>query len=148
MTTLRNRATPRQAAVMKMIEGAVRNAAHAHPGWNLTEKMARSISKRATGTLTSAWGSVLAAPQQRPSERRGGDYEAATPSRNVAVSVAAAGTGEPAGKGVRLSATGAPLVRLRGRLGAMAGSAKRAGQTERYEALVDALRALAEVMEA
>ena len=146
MTTLRNRATPRQAVVMRMIEGAVRNAAHAHPGWNLTEKMARSISKRATGTLTSAWGSVLASPQQRPSERRGGDYEAAAPSRND-LGVAAVGTGEPAGKGVRLSATGAPLVRFRRQLGARAGQAKRAGQTERYEALVDALRAIAEMME-
>ncbi len=145
MTTLRNRATPRQAVVMRMIEGAVRNAAHAHPGWNLTEKMARSISKRATGTLTSAWGSVLAAPQA-PSERRCGDYDAATPSRDGLPSVAVAGIGEPAGNGVRLSATGAPLVRLLSRLGAMAGEAKRAGQMERYEALVDALRAIAEMM--
>src|SRR5260221_505732 len=65
MTSLYKRATPRQAMVLRMIEGAVKNAAHAHPGRTIDDRMARSIAKLAAGTLTSQWGSVLAAPRAR-----------------------------------------------------------------------------------
>lgn len=74
MTTLSKRATPRQAMVLRMIEGACRNAAHAHPGQILDDRLARSIAKRAAGTLTSAWGAVLAAP---PVRSEGGSVEPA-----------------------------------------------------------------------
>ena len=72
MTTLANRATPRQHRVMRMIEGAVRNAAHAHPEWKIPAQAAASIAKRGAGTLTAGWPDVLAAPNT-PSERKSSD---------------------------------------------------------------------------
>lgn len=60
MTTLSKRATPRQTKVLRIIEGAVLNAGHAHPEWKISPVMARSIAKRASGTLTAAWPDVLA----------------------------------------------------------------------------------------
>lgn len=44
-----------------MIEGAVKNACDAHPGWRPPKHFARSIAKRAAGTLTAQWPEVLAA---------------------------------------------------------------------------------------
>lgn len=62
MTTLSKRATPAQARVMRMIEGAARNAMTAHPDYGKMDpnKFARGIAKRATGTLTAQWPDVLA----------------------------------------------------------------------------------------
>lgn len=62
MTTLSKRATLRQARVLRMIEGAVKNALDAHPDYATMprDKLARSIAKRAAGTLTAAWPDVLA----------------------------------------------------------------------------------------
>lgn len=47
MTSLYRRATPRQAMVLRIISGAVQNAAHAHPGQLPDRKFARSVAKRA-----------------------------------------------------------------------------------------------------
>lgn len=71
MVSLYKRSTPRQDVVLRMIEGACRNAAHAHPGAALDDRMARSIAKRAAGTLTSQWSSVLAAPRARSDDEGG-----------------------------------------------------------------------------
>ncbi len=65
MTTLSKRATPRQALLLRMVEGACRNAMHAHSGAVLDDKMCRSIAKRAAGTLAAQWAAVLAAPAVR-----------------------------------------------------------------------------------
>lgn len=73
MASLYKRATPRQAQVLRMIEGACRNARDAHPGRPLDDMMIRSIAKRAAGTLTSQWGAVLAASER--SEGEGGNSE-------------------------------------------------------------------------
>lgn len=72
MATLYKRATPRQVVVLRMVEGACRNAIHAHPGQPLNDRLIRGIAKRAAGTLTSQWGAVLAAPMVR-SEGESGD---------------------------------------------------------------------------
>lgn len=63
MTTLSKRATPLQSQVMRVIEGAVRDAAQAHPGQD-TASLAASIAKRATGTLTALLPDVLAVEGQ------------------------------------------------------------------------------------
>lgn len=63
MTTLSKRATPLQSQVMRVIEGAVRDAAQAHPGRD-TASLAASIAKRATGTLTALLPDVLAVEGQ------------------------------------------------------------------------------------
>ena len=61
MTTLYRRATPSQYRILRVVEGAVRNAAHAHPNIEIPQSFARSVAKRATGTLTAQWAEVLAA---------------------------------------------------------------------------------------
>lgn len=120
--------------VHRIVAGAVRNAADGHPDWNLTRAMAQSIAKRAAGTLTAHLRETLAAP---PSAGQTG--EANTP------------TGKHAAQRTGQRARGAPphqrrsLLRLlRGRLGFMAGEARRAGQVERAQALVEVLRFIAD----
>lgn len=64
MATLWNRATPSQYRMLRAIAGAVRNAAHAHK-LEMPKSFARSVAKRATGTLTAQWPDVLAAKTSR-----------------------------------------------------------------------------------
>lgn len=66
MVSLYKRATPAQAMMLRIIEGAVKNAADAHPEFVLTDRIARSIAKRATGTLTAHLGQALAAKPPGP----------------------------------------------------------------------------------
>jgi len=67
MATLWNRATPSQYRMLRAIAGAVRNAAHAHQ-IDISRNFARSVAKRATGTLTAQWPDVLAATANRRQE--------------------------------------------------------------------------------
>lgn len=60
MSTLYKRATPAQVVLLRAIAGAVRNAHHAHPHWQLDRSAPRSIAKRAVGTLSAMMPSVLA----------------------------------------------------------------------------------------
>lgn len=64
MVTLWKRATPSQYRMLRAIAGAVHNAAHAHHAV-LPRGFARSVAKRATGTLTAQWADVLAAKTSR-----------------------------------------------------------------------------------
>lgn len=138
MTTLAKRATPRQAIVMRMVAGAVRNAAHAHPQWNIPPKAANSIAKRAAGTLTAGWPDVLAAPRVS-SEGGGGNCQVRAPMS----------FGEPltSDKGGRGRPTPRPPLRhLHIAIGAMAADARRTMQLDRERALVDVLRLIAKEM--
>src|SRR5580693_7620146 len=74
MSTLSNRATPSQLRMLRAIAGAVDNAAHAHK-MELPNHFARSVAKRATGTLTAQWPDVLAAKAKR---RQNGSCNTAT----------------------------------------------------------------------
>jgi hypothetical protein len=68
MATLSKRATARQKQLLRIIEGAVRNTFDAHPDFYVTgrngpidkNQLARSIAKRAVGTLSSQLDDVLA----------------------------------------------------------------------------------------
>lgn len=62
MTTLSKRASPRQKRLLRIVEGAVKNTIDAHPDWRQIEpeRLARSIAKRAVGTLSSQLDDVLA----------------------------------------------------------------------------------------
>jgi len=61
MSSLYKRATPMQRRMLRIIEGAVINAHHAHPmGMAEIERFARSVAKRAVGTLSSQLDDVLA----------------------------------------------------------------------------------------
>lgn len=137
MTTLSRRATPRQAMVLRMIQGAIINAAHAHPGWKFDPRLAKSAAKRAAGTLTSQWGSVLAAPSQGPSERQDGHGGPPSAARSP-------GPEEGNRRGAQITrCLRAPLRRLRHQISIMVGPAKRSGQHERAEALIEILRMIA-----
>lgn len=47
------------------------NAAHHHPGHPVDRKFARSVAKRAVGTISSQWRELLAAPAPSGAERSG-----------------------------------------------------------------------------
>lgn len=65
MPSLHKRATPAQAKILRIVEGAVLNTADAH-GVTRDTWMARSIAKRAAGTLTAQWPEVLAVNSRLP----------------------------------------------------------------------------------
>lgn len=123
--------------IFRAVEGAVRNTAHGHPRWHLTDDMARSIAKRATGTLTAAWPDVLAA-RSVSSDGANGYVVAASwpppPRRRTTAS---------AGRGASRLTRRSPLPRLWKELAKQVGTAKRAGQTERAEILIEVLRLIA-----
>ena len=60
MATLAKRATPEQALLLKVIDGAIRNAQHAHQEIQLSPSHRRSIAKRAAGTISALWAERLA----------------------------------------------------------------------------------------
>ena len=151
MTTLANRATPRQAMVMRMIEGAVRNAAHAHPDYRLDDRIARGIAKRATGTITSQWRDVLAAPlawsdgedgETRNHHANGGSADGDRIARRPVIA------GPSRVRGASHVLWRAPLHALHRALAHETGRATRSGQHERAAALIDVLRLIARMREA
>lgn len=135
MTSLYNRATPCQAKVLKIIEGAVRNAEHAHK-WNFPARAPRSIAKRAAGTLTAQWPEVLAAAGRSSSELATGRL--VFPKPNVGC--------EPVANQQRRAAhLRSRLARLQLVIGSMAGQARRDGSLDRHAALVEVLRLMAAI---
>jgi hypothetical protein len=146
VSSLYKRATPRQTMVLRMIEGAVRNAAHAHPGRSIDDaRIARSIAKRAAGTLTAAWPAMLAAPRVwSEGNTTSGPRGVATAARHVRSgggSVVSAVTHDR--KGASEPGWRAPVRALQRAIGAEAGNAKCAGNSEREAALVGVLRLMA-----
>jgi len=74
MTALYKRASPQQAQALRIIAGAVLNTNDAHPGkyQGIDARFARSVAKRATGTLFAQMADVLAVGISRPSEADSG----------------------------------------------------------------------------
>lgn len=68
MATLYKRANSIQQRMLRIIEGAVKNTADAHPEFRYSPKLGRSIAKRAVGTLSAQLAGVLAAPAVRQGE--------------------------------------------------------------------------------
>lgn len=134
MATLYKRATAQQYRILRIVEGAVKNAADAH-GANISPRMRRSIAKRAAGTLTAQWPDVLAA--QMPSDRAISQRLKSGPSE--------AKLWKPRKRGaVSLSNRTPPSFKeLHKRLGLMAGWARKAGHEGRAAAFADALRVVA-----
>lgn len=153
MTTLVRRATPQQKLVMSMIEGACRNVASVHPGRVLDEKLARSISKRATGYLTSQWREVLMAAERPQSD--GGSGHSRPQIATGSGKVGGPATGQRAVTRVPSQSRGAPqkvrwrtpLRILHRGIGNAVREARAAGQTERAEALIDVLRVIGAMVE-
>ena len=67
MVTLAKRATPAQVRILKIVEGAVLNAYDAHRTPRDTW-LARSVAKRAAGTLSAQWPEVLAVNSRLPAK--------------------------------------------------------------------------------
>jgi hypothetical protein len=72
MVSLYKRATPSQVRILWAVEGAVLNTADCHSELGAILKpnpgLARSIAKRAAGTLTAQWPDVLAV-RSAPSDK-------------------------------------------------------------------------------
>jgi hypothetical protein len=84
MVTLAKRASASQARILRIVEGAVLNAADAHD-LPRDERLARSIAKRATGTLTAQWPDVLAANTRPPKSGPSADSKCRACERRRAV---------------------------------------------------------------
>lgn len=137
MSTLYKRATPRQALVLRMVEGAVKNTLTAHPSYGTMppERLARSIAKRAAGTLTAGWPDVLARPRVASDSPEG----ATVGPDGARSSEVATGTRGTAPHPSRRS----PIRICLNTIGAATGEAFRSGNAERERALKDVLRLFA-----
>jgi hypothetical protein len=136
MATLWNRATPPQYRMLRAIAGAVRNTAHAHQ-LEMPKNFARSVAKRATGTLTAQWPDVLAATSQRRQEGRVKDWYRAGPEALRPVK------GHSKGDRLRLLRR-SPIRSLWKRFAAGMWKVKREGTPEQYAAHVQVLKLLDE----
>lgn len=155
MSSLYKRATPGQRQILRIVEGAVLNEADAH-GRPRNMKMARSIAKRAAGTL-AANASVsprLAAMagrlgQKAPSEAQGVTINHRPPcehcgharSRNAA-RVVAATSGDRAGGERHSFSRRSPLDKAWDQIKRSMWDISRSGDDARIEAARDALRAI------
>ena len=133
MTTLYKRATPTQRQLLRIIEGATRNAIQAHH-WNLPDTAPRSVAKRAVGTLTAAMPVTLAV--SRRSERRA---SIASKERGNACLL----PGQQQARGASDSRRRTPFFQVIKLVSGMIGQAKRDGKTDVVEALIEVMRALA-----
>lgn len=149
MVTLYKRATPSQARILRAIEGAVKNVSDAH-GIAFDPRHARSIAKRACGTLTSQWGAVLAAtkmPSNWGVQR--------TPGLTARSSVSQLGKGPSLAQLTKQAkrarpqddARLRPLRKLEKLLFTQMRAVKNSGNVERAEAFIYVLRQIAKIRE-
>jgi hypothetical protein len=147
MASLYKRASERQRRILRMVEGAVKNAADHHPDMTYSPRMARSIAKRAAGTISAAWPGLLAV-EAIPVSKASGQV---VPAGHLGSQfVTAHGMGEPdtlasgPSRGrAQVSKPGRTLDSIWAKVAVLAGQAKRAGQTERAAALVEVLKIIA-----
>ena len=137
MVSLYKRATLSQRRILRVVEGAVKNAAHGHPDWVVTDSMARSIAKRAAGTLASQLDAVLAAVQE-PSGRAAGSTGLSRNPRLAQLRV-------PDGRGTSQSIRRSPLSSLQNKIASMADAARAMERIERYDACVEILGLIKEL---
>lgn len=132
MASLYKRATPSQKRILRAVEGAVKNVSHCHPEWKIRPNFARSIAKRAAGTLTAQWPEVLAAHSS--SSDRGGMSPGANnrPQHTHIIKCSERGASQVQRR--------SPLVRLWKEISAQIGDIKRSGNSEREKAFIDILK--------
>lgn len=137
MTTLYKRATPSQARILRAVEGAIKNAHDAH-GREFDRRFARSIAKRAAGTLTAQWPEVLAAKKlpdlslkNSTSEvHRHSEAQVTKPKRTASVSP---------------SLRRSPLGTLEKAIFSQMRGIKLSGQAEKAAAFIEVLRMIAKL---
>lgn len=150
MASLYKRATPPQARILRIVAGAVLNAGDAHPEYGLDKKIARSIAKRACGTLTAGWQDVLAAKAPikgfNPSNRSGVLVLTSAPLK-PSHCLEAAGSAQivkPNRRGASQRSRRSPLgAKLTKDIGVLASESRRAGSFVRAAAFEQILRLLA-----
>jgi hypothetical protein len=126
--------TKAHVAIYRAVDGAVRNVAHHHPKWSASHPdIARSIAKRAAGTLTADWPDVLAA-RGVPSDADGPGYRGHWPPSR------AARTRSGRGASSKPRRSPSSLRQIWNEISAMVTPARKAGNTERVAALVDVLK--------
>ena len=141
MVTISKRANPTQRQIMRIVEGAVKNAADAHPDWPYHHSIGRSISKRAAGTLSAQLAGMLAAKAQNyPPVSAEGETSLIAPPP-FAKPVKRSERGES--RRSRLS----PLRRVWKELSWRVGESRKNNQIERAEALIEMLKVVAALME-
>ena len=156
MASLYKRANERQRRILRIVEGAVKNVADHHPELSYSPRMARSIAKRAAGTLSAAWPEVLAGatPVSQPSPGQQVIPDGPPGSHSLAAQERGHGNTPllPAPRGGAHPAMPHPnLVKLQkktlnqiwAKVVVLVGDAKRSNQTERAKALIDVLKLIA-----
>lgn len=152
MASLYKRATPLQVFLLRIVEGAVRNYAHHHPEIVLTETAARSIAKRAAGTLCQHIADGrLAVPNQTVSKDCELPQFSQSGSSDRPGYVATLPL-SPKGQRQMGGVTGSnrpshSIKHTANKIGCMAGQARKSGNTEAFEAYATVLRMLAKLKE-
>lgn len=147
---------PSQDMIFRAVAGAVMNTAHGHPDWWLDKIKARSIAKRATGTLSAQLGELAVAKAPSDKDRENG---VTSPRSDRAPSARKPQTlgheppsqgaherrGTIANQGCKPRGRPSPLRLAHIAVGILTGQARRAGDTKRAEALADALRVIGQL---
>jgi hypothetical protein len=139
MVTLYKRATPPQAMLLRVVEGSIKNACDAHKV-EFNPYFARSVAKRAAGTLSGCWPDVLAA---KPSEKQGpATCIIAAPAARAAHLTEAARGSQVVRPGVGKShlTKASPLRQLETWMFRQMRAIKASGNEERARAFIDVLR--------
>lgn len=131
--------TPPQQRIFRAVAGAARNAAHGHPKWKISSAMVNSIAKRATGTLTAQWREVLAAGPSESCTAPGAVSAHVDPT-----TLRRRARGSSGGCTQEIGLRRSPLSFLHGKIGSMAGAARKAGLVDREQALTEVLRLIAD----
>lgn len=134
MSSLYRRASGPQSRMLKIISGAVMNAAHAHRMASIDERFARSASKRAVGTISAQWRELLATPQA--SSRA--DVRDCNRVHNEAKHIKPRGGRRAGGADPRISRVIREVSRL-------IRPARDAGHQERAAALVEVMKIIAKI---
>ena len=135
MSSLYKRASAPQARILRAVEGAVKNAADAHPEIQISPRHRRSIAKRAAGTLTAQWPDVLAATKPS-SKARSQLVEAARESQ---ITVARRR------RAVRLRDGRSPLGLLKKQIAKAFWPLKAEPNEDRRQALIDVMRMISKI---
>lgn len=134
MATLYRRASPAQHRMLRIVEGAVKNAADAHPEITISPQFRRSVAKRAAGTLSAQWPEVLAANAKFPSDK---------PEEERLISAGGRSHHAKGARGWSHLDKADPLKRLERRIAMPLRALKLSGQHEKAAAYIDVLRMIA-----
>ncbi len=136
MSTLWKRASGAQEWMLVIVAGAVINAAHSHPGKMPDKQFARSVAKRAVGTISAHMPELLAANRES-GEPSGSRRLSNGRRRHRRLSTKGVETGRSE------SVKAAPFTALCRKLGNQKWKLRTAGDTEGLTCLNQAIAALA-----